>query len=106
MSIGNDPSAPYLCDPPPLAARPFTVSAPPVGAVESFVNVSVAAAVVFPAASAPVTTSVGELVVPCAHVKVFESYGPPAGVETDDAMCVQPAVVPPSAAVAEEVGPD
>src|SRR5919198_193275 len=85
---------------------PLTVSAPPLGAVESSVNVSAVAAVVLPAASAPVTTSVGELVVPWLQLKEFESYGPPAGVETVDAVCVQPVVVPPSAAVADDAGPE
>jgi len=42
-----------------VAATLLTVSAPPVGADESFVSVSVDEAVVLPAASAPVTTSVG-----------------------------------------------
>jgi hypothetical protein len=84
----------------------LTVSAPPVGAVESLVNVSVAAAVVPPAASAAVTTSVGELVVPCDQLNAFDSNGPPAGVDTVDALCDQPPVVPPSGAVADETGPD
>ena len=61
---------------------------------------------VLPAASAPVTSSVGEEVVPCAQVKVFESYGPPGGVDTVEPVCVHPVEVPPSAAVALEVGPD
>ena len=69
-------------------------------------NVSVAEAVVLPAVSAPVTTSVGELVVPALQLKVFESYGPPLGVDTVDGVCDQPLVVPPSAAVADEPGPD
>jgi hypothetical protein len=43
------------------------------GAVESLVNVSVEAAVVLPAASAAVTTSVGELLVEAFQLKVFES---------------------------------
>jgi hypothetical protein len=43
------------------------------GAVMSFVNVSVELAVVFPAASLPVTTSVGELLVEAFQLKVFES---------------------------------
>src|SRR6185312_16754478 len=87
-------------------APPLAVSAPPVGAFESFVKVSVDAAVVLPAASAAVTTSVGELVVPCVQPKLLESYGPPAGVETVDGVCDQPLVVPPSAAVAEAAGAD
>jgi len=70
------------------------------------VNVSVEAAVGLPAPSAAVTTSVGELVVPGDQLKGFESYGPPAGVETVDGVCDQPLVVPPSAAVAEEPAPD
>src|SRR5512133_1347703 len=84
----------------------LTVSAPPVGAFESFVNVSVEAAAVLPAPSAAVTTSVGELLVPAFQLKVFESYGPPAGVETVDGVCDQPLVVPPRADVADEAGPD
>jgi hypothetical protein len=44
--------------------------------------------------------------VPAFQLKVFESYGPPAGVETVDGVCVQPDVVPPSAAVEEEAGPE
>ena len=88
------------------APPPFTVRAPPVGALESSVNVSVAAGVVPPATSAPVTTSVGELVVPCDQLNPLDSYGPPAGVETVDGLCDHPAVVPPSAAVAEDAGPD
>ena len=55
------------------AAPPLTVSAPPVGGLESFVKVRVDAAVVFPAPSAAVTTSVGELVVPCDQLKALES---------------------------------
>ena len=47
--------------------------APPAGAVESFVKVSVEAGVVLPAPSAAVTTSVGELAVPCAQLKPFDS---------------------------------
>src|SRR6185312_3244550 len=86
-------------------APPLAVSAPPVGAFESFVNVSFDADVVLPAASAAVTTSVGELVVPCVQPKLLESKGPPAGVETVDGVCDQPPVVPPSAAVADEDGP-
>ena len=46
------------------AAVPLTLSAPPLGAVESGLNVSVAAFVWFPAASAPVMISVGDDVVP------------------------------------------
>ena len=54
-------------------------------------NVSVAAPVVVPpATSAPVTTSVGELVVPCDQLNPLDSYGPPAGVETVDGA-VRPA---------------
>ena len=65
-SIGKLPLVEY-------AEPPLTVSAPPVGAAESFVNVSEAAPVVFPAPSAAVTTSVGELVAPCAQLKAFDS---------------------------------
>src|SRR5436190_18507983 len=88
------------------AALPLTVSAPPVGAFESFVNVRVEAALVLPATSAAVTTSVGELEVPCDQLKLFESYGPPPGVDTVEGVCDHPLVVPPSAAVADEAGPD
>src|SRR5947208_9757945 len=90
----------------PVAATPFTMSAPPVGAVESFVNVRVLEPAVLPAVSAPVTTSVGELVVPGFQLKLFDSYGPPAGDDTVDVVCDHPVVVPPSAAVADEAGPD
>ena len=88
-----------------MAPVPLTVSAPPVGAVESSVYVSVADGVVFPAWSAAVTTSVGGLVVPAFQLKVFESNGPPDGVETVDGVCDQPLLEPPNAAVAEEAGP-
>jgi hypothetical protein len=44
-----------------------------LGAVESFARVKVDEAVVLPALSAPVTTSVGELLVPAVQLKVFES---------------------------------
>ena len=84
----------------------LTVSAPPVGADESFVSVSVDEAVVLPAESAPVTTSVGELVVPEFQLKALDSYGPPAGDETVDAECDHPVLVPPSAPVADDAGPD
>ena len=53
-----------------------------VGGAESSVKVSVGAAVVFPFVSAPVTTSVGEEVVPWFQLNAFDSYGPPAGAET------------------------
>ena len=89
-----------------MAGTAFTVRAPPAGAVESFVNVRVLEPVVLPAVSAPVTTSVGELVVPAFQAKLFDSNGPPPGDETVDDVCDQPLVVPPSAAVVEEAGPD
>ena len=69
-------------------------------------NVNVPAAVPFPAASAPVTTSVGDELVPLFQLNAFESYGPPAGVETVDGVCDQPPADPPSAAVELEPGPD
>ena len=74
--------------------------------MESFVNVRPDAAFVFPAASAAVTTSVGEDVVAVLQLNVFELYGPPAGVETVEGVCDQPVAVPPSAAVALDAGPD
>ncbi len=43
------------------------------GAVESLVKVSVGAVAVLPAASAPVTASVGEVVVPAVQLKRFET---------------------------------
>ena len=43
-----------LVEPPPVAAMPLTVSAPPVGAAESATNDTPCVAV-FPAASAPVS---------------------------------------------------
>jgi hypothetical protein len=71
---------------------------PPAGAVESFVNVSVVG-VVLPAPSAEVTVSVGWLAVPSDQANVFESYGPPTGVESVPGVCVQPVAVPARAAV-------
>ena len=94
-----------LVEPPGLEATLFTVSAPPLGAVESLVNVSVGAAVVLPTTSAPVTTSVGEEVVPSVQENTFESYGPPDGVLTVLGVCDQPLLVPPSVAVALDAGP-
>src|SRR5262249_59786944 len=76
------------------------------GAVESFVNVSVDAAALLPAPSVPVTTSVGEELVPGFQLNALESYGPPAGEETVDGVCDQPLIVPPRAAVALDAGPD
>ena len=55
--------------------------------------------VVLPALSAEVTVSVGWLAVPSDQVNVFESNGPPAGVESVPGVCVQPVGVPASAAV-------
>ena len=52
------------------------------------------------------TTSVGALDVPCDQLNAFDSYGPAAGVEAVDGVCDQPLVVPPSAAVADDAGPD
>ena len=95
-----------LVVPPADAATPFTVSAPPVGAVVSLRSVSVAVAELFPAASVALRSTVGELVVPALQEKRFESYGPPAGVEIVPAVCVQPVDVPPSALVVEEAGPE
>jgi hypothetical protein len=46
------------------------------------------------------------LVLPAFQLKVLESYGPLDGVETVDGVCDQPPVVPPSAAEADEAGPD
>ena len=37
--------------------------------------------------------------------KAFDTYGPPAGVDTVDAVCDQPVLVPPSDAVAEGADP-
>ena len=88
-----------------MPAVPLTVRAPPVGALESSVSVKAADGVAFPAWSVAVTTSVGELVVPAFHENVFESNGPPAGVETVEGVCDQPPLEPPSAAVADEAGP-
>ena len=47
-----------------------------------------------PASSAEVTVSVGWLAVPSDQVNVFESNGPPAGVESVPGVCVQPVAVP------------
>ena len=52
------------------------------------------------------TTSVGSLLVPAAQLNRFETYGPPAGVETVDGVWVQPVEVPPRAAVVLEAGPE
>ena len=77
------------------------------GAVESFVKVSDGAVVVFPAASAPVTASVGEGFVPALQLKRFETYGPPEGVVfTSGVVCVQPVAVPPSAGKVLEAAPE
>ena len=59
---------------------------------------------VFPAASVPVTVSVGDELVPCNQANAFETYGPPAGVDTAEAVCDQRVLVPPSAAVVEDAG--
>ena len=56
--------------------------------------------------SLPVTTSVGELVVETAQLNMVETYGPPAGADTVEGLCVQPVVVPPRVAVALEAGPE
>ena len=69
----------------------------------SFVNVSVVGRVL-PAVSAAVTVSVGWLDDPSVQVNVFESNGPPAGVESVLGVCVQPVDVPPSAAVVLDAG--
>jgi hypothetical protein len=76
-----------------------------VGASESLTNVSVVGAVL-PAASDPVTVSVGEVDVNAPHEKVFETYGPPAGVPTTDGVCVHPVELPTSTAVALDAGPE
>ena len=70
--------------PAPLAAVPFTVNAPPVGAVTSLVNVSVVW-IVLAAASMPVTTVVRELLVPCVQANGFDTNG----VETVAIVCDQ-----------------
>ena len=59
-----------------------------------------------PATSRPVTDSVGLLVVPAVQPNGLDTYGPPAGVDTVDGVCVQPDVLPPSAAVVLLAGPD
>ena len=81
------------------------VTVPPEGPVESLTNVSVVWAVL-PATSRPVTTSVGALVAPAVQLKEFETYGPPAGVDTVDGVWLQPVVAPPRAAVALDADPD
>src|SRR4051812_24704380 len=58
---------------------------PPAGAVESLTKLSVVG-VVLPATSAPVTVSVGALVVPPVQVKALDTYGPPLGVVTVEAV--------------------
>ena len=75
-----------------LAAMPFTVNAPALGAVTSFANVRVVCAL-FEAPSVPVTISVGEPPVPCAHEKLLDTNGPPAGVDTVEGVCDQPLIV-------------
>ena len=72
---------------------------------ESSVKVNVDRASEFPATSRASTTSVGEFVAPCGQVNVLESYGPPAGVATVDAVCVHPPGEP-SAFVRLPPGPE
>ena len=67
------PVALKLVEPPAVARTAFTFKTPPpAGAVESFVNVSVAGPLL-PAPSAAVTVSVGWLVVPSVQENAFES---------------------------------
>src|SRR4051794_30382131 len=77
----------------------------PVGAVLSLVKAT-GVADVLPATSRPVTLPVGELVVPAVQENTFDTYGPPAGVDTVGGVCDQPVVVPPSAAVVLDAGPE
>ena len=94
-----------LVDPAAVAAVPLTVTAPPVGAVESFVSVSVATREL-PKLSFPVTVSVGALVVPPLQLNAPETYGPPAGVVTVEPVNVQPVAVPARVANALDAGPE
>ena len=57
--------------PPPVAAVPLTVRAPPVGAVVSLVKVRVVAVLVLPALSVLVTASVGEAVSAAGQAKLL-----------------------------------
>src|SRR5882762_3344210 len=79
----------------------------PVGLTESFVNVSTVAFDVFPAASVPVTDSVGLAVSPLGQAKLLVVvYGPPTGAFTVCGVCVQPPTVPPRTGKTADAGPD
>jgi hypothetical protein len=91
-----------LVEPPPIAATPFTETAPPVGAVESFVSVRVNGAALL-ALSRPVTVSDGELDVLLLQLKALEVYG--YGLDTISSACVVHPVAE-SAPNSLDAGPD
>src|SRR5919198_1922802 len=77
----------------------------PVGFVESSVNVRTVGFEVLPTVSVLVTDSVGLLLSPALQAKLFVVvYGPPAGVLTVCAVCVQLPTVPPSAGKTQLAG--
>jgi hypothetical protein len=91
----------------PAALGAGATEAVVVGAVLSLRKVSAGEVVeVLPATSEAVIVSRGDEVVPAVHLNRPEGYGPPAGVDTADAVCVQPAFGPARAEVALEAGPD
>jgi hypothetical protein len=71
----------------------------------SFTKVRVVTAVL-PTLSVPVTVSVGLLVVFADQVKVADTYGPFAGVDTTDPVWAQPVAVPPRVGKVLEAGPE
>ena len=58
------------------------------------------------ATSRPTTASAGVVVVPVTQLKALDTYGPSLGVETLEAVCVQPVEVPVKAWVVDDAGPD
>ena len=80
-----------LVDAPVVAAVPLTVSAPPVGAVVSLTKVS-EVLVPLPATSLPVIVYEPGPAGLAVHENVLDVYGPPDGVVTVSAACVQPVV--------------
>src|SRR5262245_13613154 len=87
-------------------ANAGTLIEPRAGVVTSGLSVSVVWTV-FPAASAPVTATVGELAVFAAHENVPDTNGPPAGVVcTSGVACVHPVDEPPKAPNVADAGPE
>ncbi len=89
----------------PAPTSPVASTDPPLAGEESLANDSTVVAV-FPAASLPVTVSVGELDAPAVQLKGFETYGPPVGVGTTDDVCERPVDVPPRADVPLDATPE